>query len=400
MALPGGLIPCGEWKPPAGSVQRTLKEAARNGWRFLQKGFRPDEQPLEKPKDTASLSERQRARYAPLPDWTQRGRELGAALDELEDDGAIKVIVAPPFAGLGTPLELLAKIRGWRIIEPPEDLFMSPQDAASWWRERSTESPWLVPDLAQFWLRHRSGLALIREFLIRVARDEQGQGVVGCSSWCWEFWAHYMPEVPIYPYTLAPLDGAGLADWFTALARNPHGRALRVRMANNDRWALLPDGACDDADKRSTFLQDLAAKARGNSGVALAIWRQALQTEPEGDEDDEDDPAPDPAETPETSKPCDCWVLPLDRITLPGMPGNSSRKLTHLLHAMLLHSGLSEERLALTTGLNDQEVSVSLAALRRAELVVQEGGGWRVTVLGYPAVRRRLQSDGYPLDRF
>lgn len=396
-ALPGALITFAEWKQPAGSVQGTLKDAVRNAWRVVKDGLRPHEEHLDEVCDTASLSERQLARYAPVPGWGSRSAGLGAALDEVRADAAVKVVVAPPFSGLVEPLELLAKNRGWRIIEPPRDLLMSPRDAASWWQEQSAETPWVIPNLARFWLRHRSGLALVREVLTRVACNDQGEGVIGCSSWCWEFWVRYMPELAISPHTLAPLDGELLARWFAALPQGRLAHPLSVRMAHNGHWALLPEGADDDSDKRSSFLKDLAAKARGNSGVALAIWRVALQARPEQESEDE---APEGKTETTALETCDCWVLPLEQIRLPAMPGSSTKKLTQILHSMLLHTRLSEQRLALTTGLSEYDVGVCLSTLKRAELVVRNDAGWSVTVLGYPAIRQHLQSDGYPMDRF
>jgi len=54
------------------------------------------------------------------------------------------------------------------------------------------------------------------------------------------------------------------------------------------------------------------------------------------------------------------------------------------------------------TGLPGQEISLSLARFQRADLVTQgdTAGAFRVTPLGYPAVRKYLQSRGYSVDGF
>lgn len=396
-ALPGGLIALSEWKQPTASARGTLRDAFSKAWRFLKRGMRPDENRLDETNEAASLTEQELARYAPVPGWASRSVRLGEALDNIQCDTAVKVIVAAPYSGLIEPLELLAKSRGRRVITPPEELLMNQQDAADWWAKQDLDTPWILPDLARFWLRHRIGLELVRELFTRLTCDELGQGVIGCSSWCWEFWMRYMPELAISPLTLAPLYDDELARWFTALPLGQLNHPLSVRMAHNGDWAIMPADADGDSGKHSTFMKDLAAMARGNSGVALAIWRVALQARPEAESDEAHE---DIAETVTEREYCDCWVLPLEQLKLPAVPNNSSKKLTHVLHALLLHTVLSEHRLVITTGLSQHDVGVCLHALKRAELVMKEGSGWLVTALGYPAIREHLQRDGYPMDRF
>jgi hypothetical protein len=69
---------------------------------------------------------------------------------------------------------------------------------------------------------------------------------------------------------------------------------------------------------------------------------------------------------------------------------------------LLLHDGLNTEQLALVTGMQKQDIALTLDRLIRAELVgrAEASDVFRVAPLGYPAVRKNLQARGYPVDGF
>ena len=56
----------------------------------------------------------------------------------------------------------------------------------------------------------------------------------------------------------------------------------------------------------------------------------------------------------------------------------------------------------LTSGLPGEELRIALSRLERADVVTgdEQEGIFRVQALAYPAVRRYLQSKGYPVDSF
>lgn len=203
----------------------------------------------------------------------------------------------------------------------PPDRWMPEPGAAGWWDEVLAGEPWVLPDLADFWFCHRAGLALVREFLSRLALDQVGDGLVGCSGWCWAFWTRYWPGLPVVPLTPAPLTGERLTRWLSFLSCDANGRAVTARMSHDGLYVL---------------------------------------------------------------------------------PAEADLHTGHVLHALLLHNGLSPDELAVVTGLSAQEVRLALAPLVRAGLAApDEGSGcYRVRPLGYPAVRRYLQARGYLLDAF
>ncbi|UQG54773.1 hypothetical protein MIH18_19425 [Marinobacter sp. M3C] len=82
---------------------------------------------------------------------------------------------------------------------------MSEEAAREWWQQQPLDKPWVISELAAFWRRHRSGLALVQELLRRVAQNSAGEGIIGCNSWCWQFWTSYYPDAQFAPWMPAPM---------------------------------------------------------------------------------------------------------------------------------------------------------------------------------------------------
>lgn len=410
--LPGGLIPMDQWKLPETSVRRSIKGAIRHILSQLRAGMSSDEEPFESLDDLPVLSESLRRRVAPEPDFSIQAAALAQGLEQMNADRAIvrdvAFLVAPPFSGIREALVRFpwlhsgresASPADWSIIAPPENLLLDEDDARNFWDEQDLSEPWVIPELADFWLRHISGLSLIRELFRRISARETGRGVVGCSSWCWQFWESYLPEAHMSPSTLAPLNANYLGIWLEYLSHRNGKLPVSARMSNDGLYVLPPqDENGDSKPKQSVFLRDLAATSRGIHGVALAIWRSALRGRPEGDSEagEHQEGAEGRGQSPH------CWVVPLDQLNSPAMPHSNDRTLGFILHALLLHDGLGEASLSLVTGLSAHELSHGLSRLARAEIIVrgESGGRWHVTALGYLTVRRHLKSWGFPVDNF
>jgi hypothetical protein len=396
--LPGGLIALEQWQAPETSIRKTLRTGVRDILDQLRASIHPEEQAFRSLDDLPLLTPDRLRQYAPPPDAAEVTRAILAQLETREAlrGRSVSFLVVPPFSGLASSLA----DSGRRVITPPDNLLLSEQDARSWWQRQLSGDHWVIPELADFWLRHRSGLSLLKELFALLASDKAGTGLIGCSSWCWQFWANYLPELPVAPVTPAPLDGERLVRWLDHLARSQTGQSLTVRMTHDGLY-VLPAPEQAGQIKYSSFAQDLASLARGNPGVALAIWRRALRARPEAESEGDDVKSEGDLEAVTSSGP-GCWVAPLDQLSLPAVPQSVGRHSSHVLHALLLHEGLSEEQLALVTGLSHREVDLTLGRCQRAELVTVADTGtyFHVTPLGYPAVRKYLLSRGYPADGF
>ncbi|MDO3720480.1 hypothetical protein QVZ43_02030 [Marinobacter sp. chi1] len=405
--LPGGLIPMDEWEFPELSVRRSVKDAVRHIAVQLRGGVSRKEQPFQSLDDLPELSASQRQRIAPDPDFSALAAAISEALrerrEEVPNPRDVAFLVAPPFSGMREALvrwswSTIGQGQGdgseW-VIAPPKSLLMSESEAVQWWDEQDLSRPWVIPELADFWLRHMGGLALVQELLRRVSAGTAGRGVVGCSSWCWQFWASYVPDIPAAPCTPAPLNSEYLGQWLTYLAGDDESDPVVARMAHDGLYVLPARGKLDGKKIRhSGFLSDLAAASRGNHGVALALWRSALRAAPEEGAGDSGDSEP--------SRSRSCWVVPLDKLSLPAMPPSKDRAIGFVLHALLLHDGLDEQSLRLVAGISRQDTTNALVLLKRADIIHYRDAGnrWHVTDLAYPNTRRHLQSWGFPVDRF
>ncbi len=201
------------------------------------------------------------------------------------------------------------------------------------------------------------------------------------------------------------MDSERLGLWLTKLALGSGKSSVIARMAGDGLY-VLPIAETDETEKNksskkrkySTFLRDLAALSRGNPGVALAIWQRSIRGRP--DDDAKVEEADEKSDR--QSRTADCWVVPLDRLSLPTMPQSKESFTGFVLHGLLQHNGLDTASLESVTGVSAHELSLLLSRLNRAELVVydQSRGHWQVTAIGYPTVRRHLQSWGFPVDQF
>ncbi|WP_417538648.1 hypothetical protein [Marinobacter sp.] len=414
--LPGGLISADQWTLPQTSVRRSLKDAIQYALSQLQAGVSQAEDPFESMDDLPELSGIQKKRLAPEPDYGRQAEAIASGVQQARSEGSLNrevvCLVAPPFSGLQQSLARFEELaepglldgsgEKWRIIGPPDTLSFSAKEACDWWDEQDLSTPWVITELADFWLRSLSGLVLVKELFRRIAIGETGAGILGCSSWCWRYWGQYLENAQMSPWTPAPMDAERLGVWFTYLASGK-GRSEIVARMTGDGLYVLPLAEKDKTKsnkkrKYSSFLRDLAATSRGNPGVALAIWQRSLRAKPDDeaklDEADE--------KTEKQSRAADCWVVPLGKLSLPSMPQSKESVTGFILHGLLLHNGLDMSSLELVTGVSTYELSLVLSRLKRAELAAcdETDGRWQVTAIGYPTVRRHLQGWGFPLDQF
>ncbi|WP_228339791.1 hypothetical protein [Marinobacter sp. F3R08] len=408
---PLGLIPITHWKVPETSVSRSVKDAFQQYLAQLRVGAKQADQACENLDDLPELSRSGLQTLAPAPDYASVAQEISNAFDALwsEEGGQrdIRFLVAPPFWGVRSALACFPELEpvsggesgAWTLITPPENLLLDDQSARDWWDQQDLSRPWVIAELGDFWLRHLSGLSLIRELLRRIAAGGLAPGIVGCSSWCWQFWSSYIEDVHFSPLTPEPMDAVSLGSWFENLAASGGQAPVSARMANDGADVLpVSEPSQGKKNKRNGFLRELAAVARGNPGVALAIWRRALRSRPE-EQADSGEPGQTASAEPRASR---VWVVPFDQLRLPAVPQTQGDKIGLVLHALLLHDGLDDSGLALVTGIPEYELGFVLTRLARSELIGrgQSGGCWQVLASGYPSVRRHLQSWGFPVDPF
>lgn len=413
------LVALDHWSLPSSSVQRTLKDGLKGFVDRIRQTTWLDDNPTQDADKLRPLSKRRLARWTPPPEWDRGLAGFADAIDDWQQRWAdiqpVSFVVAPPFTGVQTSLERLCSDRGWKLIAPPESYSIHrAEETQKWWSQFEGDTPWVLPELAHCWLRTPSGLRLIRRLLGAAASGELGKGIVGSSSWTWKYWSHLMPELRFAVLTPQAYDHNRLGQWFRDLSQYQSQAEVHFRLTTNGSWVVMPaDGLNKNGDNKraqkvSSFLRDLASWSRGIPEVAWSVWRDSLRTEPEEDLDEavlqDGDDGEENTNT-GTSKASangyqHGWVIPWSQVTLPSLPPGESRPLAFLLHSMLLHGGLDNERLEVTSGLSSDDVRICLHSLQRAELVASHARGWFITPRGYPAIRRYLLTEGFMVDGF
>lgn len=375
-----------------GSVKRSFLSVVRR-----IAGTAPSESsPLDPEEDLHVLTGEQLDRAVPAPDWVEGAAALQERLRPwLEAERPSKPVVfyvAPPHAGRNELLAQWARHADIAVVEEAtEDQILSVD--GGWFRSWPKADRWLLPRLERCFLREAEGLDLVRELLAQMLSGELGRGVIGCDSWAWTFLQHVWLGRPSFTICAQAFDAARLKDLFSRGFGGETGAAPDLRQA--DTGAYLLSEQSDETHRRSTnaFWRRLAARSRGNPGVAIAYWRRALRTLPEREiEDNESEERRLRRET--------IWVTPWEDLGQPAMPGEAGETASFVLHALLLHDGLRIDRLAAILPSDRTAITEALLFLAEADLVTCEGEYWQVTAYGYPVVRSALMANDYLCDPF
>lgn len=393
--------------------QEPTQEAVRHGlqalWQRLS-GNRSAQTEAETPEEARSLKSAPQGMMdmaVPRAEWAKVG---GAGLDEalggwLEQKSGSQAIVGGPASGVDEMVRAWAQDQGLRVLTPPgPQTLLSDEDwLGDWLGQQVAEGEGdgqrvILPGLERCFLRHADGLEGVRRLLDLIWQDRI-TCLLTCDSWAWAYLNRVVQIEAILPapLTLAPLDATALTVWFRELAERHEPQNLTFRQATNGRPVLPSAPAGQEADDNAVktdrdFLIHLAARSRGNPGVARAIWRESLQVNSaeEVKSKAQEEAAADRGYT--------MWVNPWAKLSLPSLPSSADREAAQVLHTLLLHNGLSAELLADLLPLGRAKVMQIIQQLRAARLVASEAGRWTITPLGYPAVRTFLGREGFLAD--
>jgi hypothetical protein len=350
-------------------------------------------------------------RTAPTPDWQDLTPALDRALRSWIDGNSeisrLEAVVSAPYSGVTEGLNHWARAHGIIIVEPlsAAEILAGAETWLQTCLPDDASIPFVIPRLEGFYMRHALGLEPLRRFLGRILRERR-RCVIGCSSWAWAYLEAVLQlekSLPI-PWGLDALDQGDLGHWFRDLAARGSGPATVFRQADSGEPIIAPEQSWTDrlakgktrqrksarvAPESSPFLAELAAYCHGNPGLAWHFWRHSLRVTPHTDR--------------KVSQPADkagltVWVKPWKSLQLPDLPSPWGRSTLFVLHALLLHERLTEEQLDMLLPLSDFELLQVLSTLERSGLAEPDGHQWRVTGLGYPAVRRTLLNEGYLVD--
>ena len=398
------FIPLGNYEWPATPTEHVLRRL----WAQAKRQLRPGEDDPVRAEDRL-----ERATLKTLDDVAAPPAcgplldELGASLQSWLADAApvswLRVVVMPP-CDRNDIVETWAETNRHRIVAAPSrrQLFGGELAAQALLDDLQGEGLIVLPRLEAWFLRHRNGLAPVRELLSRLACLER-HCLIGCNSFAWAFLAKAAGAAAVLPKpsTFTAFDASRLHAWFSVLAGEDAKLRITFRSAQNGEDVLArtepADGEKPNGD--SAFLKRLAARSLGIPWVAWHLWRQSMRSS--GDAEEVSEKAQKTTADDERT----LWLAPLEEMAL---PLDHEEDALLILQALLIHDALTPDELASVLPASGGPDIV--AALVRGGFVDRggdhegdrqghpDGSRLRVRPAAYPAVREALKADGFPVD--
>lgn len=418
-------VPMDQFSIPRAPARSAVRKGILGLWDRLRKDFTgrtPGKQNNNKSADDSLVAQSQLQfvpqkllnQAAPRPD----SRDIESALDKalvtwLDSDKAdlsVQFIISPPCSATDQVLIEWATNRQYRTVSAPDSEQIL-QGNGDWLPpfQACPHSPFVIPNLERWYVRHCDGLNLIRK-LLGLLSVEKPRCLIGCNSWSWAYLNKIFRLESIFktPFILQALDPQRLQLWFQSLANSSKQRNFIFRQTDNGNLVLpLPERTnhsdqendkrkqkTDDAGSKETtdFLAYLAGYSRGIPGVCWSIWRYCLRSAKEEDLDDKANKlaTSDSGHT--------MWLKPWSQTDLPTMRNATSQRHIFVLHNILLHGSMTSNLIADLLPFAVSEVSEALEQLRAAHMLEEKDGIWCISPIGYPAVRQFLKGEEYLLD--
>ena len=308
-------------------------------------------------------------------------------------------VVGAPFTKSSGIVAKWANLHGYKLVDPPqaEDIIKGDEKILS--VLDTLDKPVVFTRLEKWFLRQTEGLDIIRKLIDRLQTVSTSY-IVQCDSWAWAYLSIVLEINQLYPepLVLEPLDHKKLEQWFGNPGTGNAGPGYIFRQSNNGSYVINPSVSgksnADDKDKdvaATDFLKHLAAYSRGNPGTARAIWEHNLQALPDEDADDS------MVEEARSQAGRVIWVKPWSQDNCPYLANREKINLL-VLHALLLHGGLTVDVLNYLLPSPVHQIQKALHQLAIAGLVRDEEGTYSVAPDGYPSVRQTLYGEGYMVD--
>ncbi len=319
-----------------------------------------------------------------LPDYGILVREMQSTFEhwvaDAEPANWLQLVVLPPCDRKSLVREWAVEHHHTLLSAPEPDEILDPKFEPHL-PDVTGEGVLVVPQLERWFLRHERGLRVVRILLKRLAALQR-QCVVGCNSWAWEFLSTLLDADMVFPaaVTFQSFHAERLHQLFANLATPDDARKC-FRLSNNGQNVFERK---KDQSQVSDYFARLAARSHGIPWVAWHMWRRAIRLGPE-DGDKTDQKFPDEVTI---------WITEADGFEL---PTGSEDFVLLVLHALLIHDGLSEKQLsAVLPGIDPMQI---LAALLSAEIIDRQDNLFRCTPAAYPTARKHLISAGFPGDK-
>jgi len=385
--------------PGAFVAPRSSSEQIVRRWGAIKRLFKRDsavdESPFKLESELQRLPDDLLHRLTGPVDWSGALSALSESLNGWSGSAGepqVVFVVGPPWNGQTDILRAWAAARQVPCIEAPGYVDILQQNRTWLQLPEATNHPWVMPELERCYLRHAEGLDLVRHFLEQAMRGTYGPGIIGCDSWAWAYLQHVWPAECSSVLALQGFDGARLTRLLRQLSVAQISTPYCFKNASNGHTVLCAE---DEPDAQvSAAIVQLAVRARGNVGLALHYWRNALRSEPESAEDKESDANADEAGVDNAPT---VWVAALPASPIP--PDDDTDLIAFILHTLLLHRGMPEELLPRVLPMSRQHIMAALLRLRRLEIVEEHEQFWYIAPLAYVGASTYLRERNYLLDQ-
>ena len=196
---------------------------------------------------------------------------------------------------------------------------------------------------------------------------------------------------------MKPLDYQRLEIWLQTLTKYHIKRKLIFRKTTTGTLVLKPLFSLEDSKSLKVdykLLRSLVGYSLGIPGVTWAFWRSLLRVVPDDELLHKDD-----FDKESELKRSTIWVLPWEKVSLPSFIGGLHRRELFVLHAILIHKGMSNQSLSQILPLSQPELLQTLNTLRKANLIeLNNDNEWYISTLAYPFVKDLLGAQGYLTD--
>ena len=416
---PTGLVALADYRSPSMPAEHVVRAV----WRHIKQRFQSSEPASVRPDNrlqTTTLKALDEVAeppaYGPLMD--DFDAEVRAWLEE--PGGSFHCVLVLPPCDSNDVIGSWAKQRGHAVLcAPARDRGHAlsviagtdknaPEDAENGGVASQSDIPFLIiPRLELWFLRQRNGLKAVRALLAELQQSER-RCLIGCNSWAWAFLVRAAGAGLVLPSprTFAAFDGKRLQAWFAALAAHPGSGGAAFRLASSGADVLETKG---DGALASNYLEELAARSNGIPWVAWHLWRNALRTgidaseaqkkkghaEAAGQQEAHASAQTEAGESLKNGAYANERTFWIQGVPDPSLPRHHDDNALLVLHALLIHGALSSAELL--SVLPDATAAEVLPALLRAGFIEQREGRLSVLPAAYPAARRVLLADGYPM---
>ena len=389
------LIPLDDYVRPAGPTVNQLD----NWYQSLRKKVLDRDSEVSVTEDQLSKASIESIRsFTAEPDCAYVFQTLDKAYHEWMNSAAIddplRLLVFPP-CDRSNRVASWAKRNHMEILEAPDRSELLSRNLAEIVIPVGA-GPLVIPNLEDWFIRHRRGLRHIRALLAALQKTSR-LCLVSCSSWSWLYLKKSVNADLVLPApeSLAPFDAENLGNWLLALLSEEPNQPVIFR-DYNDGKDILNGG--EDGTFSDSFMQQLADDSGGIPWIAWQLWRRSLRTEAEGDgqtanEENNDAGADNPQKS--NDKGTVFWVVRSQPQTL---PRGHERATCLILQALPIHGSLPEQILsAVLPTIGESNLVV---ALIRSGFIERHGNEVRCRASAYPVIWTSLADSGMTMAAF